>query len=150
MFRGLKSRFIILLVLIVTMAIVISSYVHLRIQHNQLMDITREKMRDIAGTVEKSIRTSMEEGKSKDVRKIIQAVGTIPDILKIRIFSKRGVILISSIPDETGKMIESQDLQLFHEDRRPVHPLGHAGHPHHRHPAAGAGQPQGGSASSAR
>jgi len=117
MFRSLKSRFIILLVLIVTIAIGVSSFVHLRIQYNQFMDITRGKLRGIAETVEKSIRTSMEEGKSQDVNKIIQAVGTIPDIEKIRIFSKRGMILLSSIPGDAGKMIDKHDLELFHQKK---------------------------------
>ncbi|MEK6776767.1 MAG: ATP-binding protein [bacterium] len=115
MFRSLEARFIIFLVLILTLAIGISSYVHLKIQYNQFMDITREKLKGIADTVEKSIRTSMEEGKSKDVKKIIKAVGGIPEIEKIRIFSKRGMILVSSIPEEVGTMIDKHDMDMFHQ-----------------------------------
>jgi len=112
--RSLKVRFVVFLVLILTLAIGASSYLHLQIQYNQLMDIDREKLRDIAGAVERSIKTSMEEGKSQNVKQIIGDVGTLPDILKIRIFSKRGVILISSIEGEKGTLIDEHDLQLLH------------------------------------
>ncbi len=112
--RSLKVRFVVFLVLILTLAISASSYLHLQLQYNQLIDISREKLRDIAGAVERSIKTSMEEGKSQNVKQIIEDVGTLPDIHKIRIFSKRGVILISSIDGEKGTMIEEHDLKLFH------------------------------------
>jgi signal transduction histidine kinase len=115
--RSLKVRFVAFLVLILTLAIGASSYLHLRLQYNQLMDISREKLRDIAGAVERSIKTSMEEGKSQNVKQIIEDVGTLPDIRKIRIFSKRGVILISSVDGEKGTVIDQQDLKLFQARR---------------------------------
>lgn len=117
MLRGLKPRFIIFLVLILTVAIGVSSYVHLRIQYSQLMDISREKLRDIADTIDKSIRTFMAEGKSENVKKVVEAVGNIHEIEKIRILSKWGIILVSNVPEEVGKMVDAHDLELFHKQK---------------------------------
>ena len=114
MVRGLKPRFIIFLVLILTIAISISSYLHLRIQYNQLMDMSKEKLSDLTNIIEKSLRSAMREGKSEEVAKIIEQVGTLPDLEKVSIFSKEGVIVMSSQPEEVGSKIDKHDLEIFH------------------------------------
>lgn len=114
MLQGLKARFIIFLVLILTITIGISSYLHLRIQYHQLMDITKEKLTDIAETIERSLWSSMQQGRTVDVRRIIEAVGTLPDLERVRIFSKEGTILVSSHPEELGKKVEPRELETFH------------------------------------
>jgi signal transduction histidine kinase len=117
MFRGLKPRFIIFLVLIVTIAIGVSSYLQLRLQHDQLMDIARENLQNMADTVENSIRHSMQKGNSQDVKAIIKNVGSIPGIRKTRIFSRQGIILVSSFLGEIGMPVEKHDLELFHQKK---------------------------------
>jgi signal transduction histidine kinase len=117
MFRGLKPRFIIFLVLILTITIGVSSYLQLRLQYNQLMNIARENLQNMADTVENSIRHSMKEGNSQDVKAIIKNMGSIPGILKTQIFSRQGIILVSSIPEEIGMPVEKHDLELFHQKR---------------------------------
>jgi len=115
MFRSLEARFIIFLVLILTLAIGTSSYVYLQMQYSQLMEVSRERLNDISAIIEKSIRSSMKEGRSKDVRSIVEAVGTLNDLERVRIFSKDGVILVSSLPSEQGNKVDAHDLKNFHE-----------------------------------
>lgn len=115
MFRSLESRFIIFFMLILTLAIGTSSYVYLQMQYGQLMEVSRERLNDISAITEKSIRSSMKEGRSKDVKSIVEAVGTLNDLERVRIFSKDGIIPVSSNPSEKGKMVDAHDLKTFHE-----------------------------------
>ena len=115
--RSLKVRFVVFLVLILTIAIGASSYLHLSIQYEQLMDMTKEQLNDIAVTIERSIKTSMEEGRSDDVKRIIESKGELPDLNKIRIFSRRGVVLVSSKPEERGEIIDERDMQVLHQKK---------------------------------
>jgi len=113
--RSLKARFIVFLTLILTIAIGVSSYIHLRIQYNQLMDVSRERLMDVAETIEKSLKTFMLNGWSNEVRNIIETVGTLPEFEKVRIFSKEGIVLISSLPEEKGRKVDAQELKNFHK-----------------------------------
>ena len=117
LFLSLKTRFIIFVVLILTLVVGTSSYFHLQIQYNQLMDISREKLRDLAETIENSIKTSMQAGKSDEVKSILEAVGTLSDLEKVRIFSRDGIVLVSSQPGERGRKVDAHDLEAFHEQR---------------------------------
>ncbi len=112
--QSLKARFIIFLALILTFTIGVSSYIDFQIQYNQLVDFSKEKLRDLSDTIERSIKHAMKQGRSKDVKQILQTVGTLPDIERIRIFSRHGRILISSLPNEKGRMVDPHDLKLFH------------------------------------
>jgi signal transduction histidine kinase len=103
--------------MILTITLGISSYLHLRIQYNQLLEMSKEKLTDIAETIDKSIRTYMQAGKTEDVRKIIEAMGTLPDLEKVRIFSKEGIVLVSSLPEETGQRVDPHDLETFHQQK---------------------------------
>ncbi len=115
--RSLKVRFVVFVVLLLTLTIGVFSYYLQEIQRKQLVEITRERLNDIADTIEKSIATSMEVGRSQDVRLIIGSVGSLPDLKKVRIFSKRGVVLISSNPDEVGNLVDKEDMDLFHKQK---------------------------------
>ncbi len=114
---SLKFRFVCFVVLLLTLTIGVFSYYLLKIQRNQLMDVTREKLRDVADTIEKSIQTSMEVGRSQDVKRIIETVGSLPDLKQVRIFSKRGVILISNDPEEVGATIDKEEMELFRQQK---------------------------------
>jgi signal transduction histidine kinase len=81
------------------------------------LDISREKLSDLAETISSSIRTSMQAGKSQDVKSILEAVGTLPDLEKVRIFSKDGTVLVSSVPGERGKKVDPHDLEAFHKQK---------------------------------
>ncbi len=111
---GLKFRFFIPLALILFTAVGISSYLHLRIQYNQFREITEEKLNDIAVTIHKSIRSFMIEGKLAEVRSIIEAVGTLPDLERVRIFSTKGKIVMSSRPEEVGNQVAMDELRILH------------------------------------
>lgn len=113
--RSLKARFIVFLTLILILAISVSSYIHLRIQYNQLMDVSKERLMDIAEIIEKTLKTFMLKGWSNEVRNIIEAVGTLPDFEKVRIFSKDGTILVSSLPEEKGRKVDPYEMETFHK-----------------------------------
>ncbi len=115
--RSLKFRLVLFVVLILTLTIGVFSYYLLKIQRNQLIDVTQEKLNDVADAIEKSIQTSMEVGRSQDVKRIIASIGSLPDLQQVRIFSKRGVILISSDPEEVGALIAREDLAFFHRQK---------------------------------
>ncbi len=117
MIRGLNARFIIIVVLILTTAISVSSYLHLRIQYTQLLDMSKEKLTDLVEVIEKSIQSSMLEGNSEEVRNIIRHVGTLPDLERVRIFSKTGTIILSSDSSEVGEKIHKHDLEIFHNQK---------------------------------
>jgi signal transduction histidine kinase len=114
---SLKFRFVCFVVLLLTLTIGVFSYYLLKMQRNHLMDITRQKLSDVADTIEKSIQTSMEVGRSQDVTRIIESVSSLPDLNQVRIFSKRGVILISSDPEEVGETIDKEEMKLFHRQK---------------------------------
>ena len=110
---SLKAKLILAIVLILTATIGISSWWTLRMQREQLIAATSEKIIILTDVIEKSIRKAMLEGRSEEVQAIIQEVGKHADIDKVSIFSEEGKILISSEPGERGKIISPDRIGRF-------------------------------------
>jgi len=117
MFRSLQARFNIFLVIILTIAIGVSSYLQLRVHYNQLLDMSREKLSDLAEVIEKSIRDPLRVGRVDEVNKIISQVGTLPDLERVLIFSQNGTIVMSSRPADVGAKIDERELEIFHHQQ---------------------------------
>ncbi|MFQ5847521.1 MAG: HAMP domain-containing protein, partial [Candidatus Methylomirabilales bacterium] len=105
LFTSLKAKFITATILILVAAIGVSSWRTLKMQRDQLIAATEEKVTMLTDTIERSIATAMVEGRSEDVQAIVQKLGDHGDIQRIRIFDDEGTIRISSDLKERGRKV---------------------------------------------
>ncbi|PLY01292.1 MAG: histidine kinase [Desulfuromonas sp.] len=115
--NSLISRVIILSIMLLSTGIGIFSLFHIHREEAHLVDVTRESARLLLSTVEKSIYTSMSIGNSEDVQAILEQVGQSNVFAHLRIFHPDGIILKSSHPEEIGTRVNSNDLELFKEEK---------------------------------
>ena len=112
-FTSLKAKFIVATILILTAAIGVSSWRTLKMQRDQLIAATEEKVAMLTDIIEKSIAPAMLEGRSGDVQAIVQEVGKQPDIARVSIFDDKGRIRISSEPAEIGMRVSLPHLEKY-------------------------------------
>lgn len=104
-FTSLKAKFILAIVMILTAAIAVSSWWTLKMQREQLIAATNERVSILTTVIEKSITQAMLEGRNRDVQTILQEVGKHEDIERVSIFDDEGTVKVSSDPKEIGRKI---------------------------------------------
>jgi hypothetical protein len=112
-FRTLTGRILILSLLLFTVAIGTVTLLHIRREHHQITQGSRETAELILSVVERAIASSMNVGNSRDVQTILETVGGDPRLAAVRIFRTDGRILKSSDPLELGRRVHSRELAIF-------------------------------------
>ena len=102
-FRSLKTKITLLTVAILVLAIGFGTWVNIGFQTSQLKSLTEEKVTMLANTIERSLSTAMLEGRSSEVQRIVEMVGTHNKIDSVRVLDRDGTILRSSKTAELGK-----------------------------------------------
>lgn len=102
---SLKAKLTIAIILILTAAIGVSAWRTLKMQRDQLITATEEKVAMLTDIIESSVVTAMLAGRIGDVQAIVEGQGKHADISRVRIFDRKGTIKISSEPKEIGKEI---------------------------------------------
>lgn len=110
---SLKAKFIIATILLLTAAIGASSWVTLKMQRDQLVAATSEKVEVLTDFIERSVVHEMLEERREDIHQLLQEVGKYADIERIWIFNTRGKITFSSDPVEKGKMVPLSRFSLY-------------------------------------
>jgi len=62
----------------------------------------------LAGVIFQSTRTSMLRNDRQQLLEIIQSIGSQPGVRKVRIFSKDGMVQVSTVPGEAGTVVDKR------------------------------------------
>jgi hypothetical protein len=112
-FKTLTGRILVLSLLLFTLAIGTVTMLHIRREHQHIIETTRDNAELMLSVIERSISSAMSVGNSRDVQTVIETIGTDPHLAAVRIFHPDGRVLKSSIPDEIGRRVNPHDLAIF-------------------------------------
>ena len=102
-FRSLKTKITVLTAAVLVLAIGFGTWLNIDFQTREFRRLNEDKVTILANTIERSLNTAMLEGRSKDVQRIVEMVGTHNKIGGIRILDATGSILRSSKTAEIGR-----------------------------------------------
>lgn len=111
--NSLKIKFLGLTVLILLVAIGLTTWYNLQTQRAMLGKLASEHSRLLAETIRNSIITDMANGKNDQVGNILAKINNEPAIDAIRIFDESGRVLISANPEEIGDLVSTAELLAY-------------------------------------
>ncbi len=106
MLHSLKVKFVVALVLLVSVAIGLSTLWILNLHRGHMLRATEDKVRVMTEAIDRGIYMAMREGRSQDVQRILEEMSRDPDIEQIIIFDSRGKILRASQPELLGRVLD--------------------------------------------
>ncbi|MCM2264306.1 MAG: ATP-binding protein [Desulfuromonadales bacterium] len=112
-FKTLTGRILILSLLLFTAAIGAITLLHIRREHQNITNASRETAELMLAVIERSIASSMSVGNTRDVQTILETIGRDPHLSAVRIFHPDGRILKSSDPHEIGRRVNPHELAIF-------------------------------------
>ena len=101
---GLHKEFTFFSVLFVTAAVALFSWQAFETVRGRIKSIRKEKVDLLSEVIANGLKTIMLEGRGKEFQKFLDTL-VAEDIAAVRIYTKSGVILSSSIPGEVGKHV---------------------------------------------
>jgi hypothetical protein len=113
MLHSLKVKFLVALVLLVSVVIGLSTWWNLSVHEEHMLRATQDKVRAIAEAIEEGIYVAMREGRSHDVQRILEGMRRDPDIERIIIFGAEGKILRASQPELVGRVLDRRRLSRY-------------------------------------
>jgi signal transduction histidine kinase len=117
-FKSLIGRIVILSFLLFLVAIGSVTLFHIRREHTHITNTSLRTADLMMSVIERSIRSSMSTGNSRDVQKILEMVGSDPRLSGVRIFHPDGRVLKSSEPYEIGRRVDPHGLATFLSGQR--------------------------------
>lgn len=105
-FRSLKTKITTLTVAILVLAVGFGTWGIIDFQTRQLRRLTEEKVTMLANTIERSLNIAMLEGRSSDVQRILEMVGTHNKIGAIRVLDEDGTVLRSANRLDIGRKVK--------------------------------------------
>ena len=99
---GLHKKFTLVSVLFVTAAVALFSWHAFETVRDRIKSTQKEKVDLLSEVIANGLKTTMLEGRGKEFQKFLDTL-IAEDIAAVRIYTKNGVILNSSIPGEVGK-----------------------------------------------
>ena len=106
MFKSLTARAIIPVTVSVTGFVIVSCILlYSIIKADMINDVIRLETNQ-AQTIVKSTRYAMRHDDRESLANIIGNIGTQQGVEHVRIFNKKGLIMFSSIPNETGRLLD--------------------------------------------
>jgi two-component system NtrC family sensor kinase len=107
-FSSLKAKVGVYLVIALTVAVLLFTYMVIRNNRTTLLDQAISHAAQLSGVVMKTTRFAMQHDGPGDVNRILSEVGAHEKINRVRIFSKDGDILYSTNPAEVGNTIDQE------------------------------------------
>ena len=92
----IKSKIITIIALTVMLAVGATTAVFIRMQNNKMINAKFQETVFLSGIIERTIESSMKEGNSAEVARIIDNTGKNREIVSLRIISPDGTILKST------------------------------------------------------
>ena len=116
-FKSLTSKVIVLCVALLAFGISLFALLNLKRERAQLITSAREGSELMLQTIERSIYNSMRIGNTEETQSILEMVAQSQKLLAVRIFHPHGIVLKSSNPFEIGSPVNSDDYQLYLNNR---------------------------------
>ena len=113
MLHSLKVKFIIALVLLVSVIIGLSTWWTLTIHEGHMRRATEDKVRALTAAIEQGIYVAMRQGRNQDVQRILEGMRQDADIERIIISDTEGRILRSSQPELVGRTLDRLRLSRY-------------------------------------
>ncbi|MDT8440537.1 MAG: HD domain-containing phosphohydrolase [Desulfuromonadales bacterium] len=111
--NSLKVKFLGLTIIIMLVAISLTTWYNLRTQQAMLHKLANEHGRLLAETVHNSIISDMANGRNDRVVKILDKIHSEPSIDRVRIFDESGRILLSARSEEIGDLVTTSELMAY-------------------------------------
>ena len=105
----MTNKTTILIVCVITIIISIIGYIIIRFQEEFMVGLIKENAIHHCETIKGSVRYHMLENRKEDVKQIIETIGLQNQITEIRIFDKRGKIIVSSKNTNIGVSVDKDD-----------------------------------------
>lgn len=120
---AVKLIFYIAIVLIITIGIF--TYININLQRKHLIEGMQQNAVRLSQTIEKSIKYDMLTNRSDYIQRTIEDIGKQEGIEKIRIFDKKGKIIVADSTEEIGMVIDRQAEACYicHSDKEPLKSL---------------------------
>ncbi len=112
-FKSLIGRIVILTLLLFTVAIGTTTLLHIKREHGHVTETSLRTAETLLSVIEKAIWSAMQTGRTQDVQKILEMVGSDLSLAGVRIFHPNGRILKSSDPQELGRRVNPHDMATF-------------------------------------
>jgi HD-GYP domain-containing protein (c-di-GMP phosphodiesterase class II) len=119
----LKTKFITIIALVITLSIGISTFIVLDVQGKKIIEHEIQDINTVSNIITGGIESSMEEGKSEDLQKILKNIGRDEHIKTLRIVSSDGNILKSKNQDEIGTKSKEHSSFKYPNENESVKPL---------------------------
>jgi two-component system NtrC family sensor kinase len=118
--NSLKVKVGIYLVVILTAAVFLFTYMVIRNNRDELLAETISHAAELSAMFMQSTRFAMLRNEPSYLREMIRDVGALEDIERVRILSKDGRVLFSSREEEVGTLVdqEAESCLGCHEDER--------------------------------
>ncbi len=120
--RSLSAKLIFGLVASLLAVLVGLGWANLRVLRENLETTAVMGEQRMAGIIFQSTRTSMLRNDREQLIEIIRSIAAQPGVQKIRIFSKNGLVQFSTLPGETGTMVDKRADACFlcHSSNQPL------------------------------
>jgi two-component system NtrC family sensor kinase len=117
---SLKVKVGFYIVIALTVAVFIFTFMVVRTNREELLQRAVSHTAQLSDVVIKSTRFAMLQNQASHVGKIIQDVGAQQDIEKVRLLSKNGTIIHSSMTEEIGTQVdqEAESCLACHQDEK--------------------------------
>lgn len=123
--HSLKFRLLVGSVVLLLLLFGLYSYFAIRFHSNQMMDMVLRSANRMSDLIKSSTHYSMLLNRKEDVYETIKMVSKQPGVEGIRIYNKRGVIMFSTDPRETGTTVDLHAEACFacHDKEKPIESL---------------------------
>jgi signal transduction histidine kinase len=116
--NSLIGRIVILSFLLFLIAIGSVTIFHVHREHTHITNASLRTADLMISVIERSLKSSMSTGNSRDVQKILEMVGSDPSLVGVRIFHPDGRVLKSSDPYEIGRNVDPRNLATFRQGQQ--------------------------------
>ena len=126
MFRTLSARAIVPVAVAVTGFVVVCCFLLYSVMKTDMINVTITHETNLTDTVIKSTRYAMLKADRETLRNIIENVGEQKGVEHLRIFNKKGLIMFSRDPRETGRFMDKKSAGCIgcHSGPAPTFTLG--------------------------
>ena len=114
----LKVKVGIYLVVVLTIAVFLFTFIAVRNSQKEFLQQAIEQAAQLSEVITKSTRSAMLQNQQTYVAEIVQNVGALHDIDRVRILSKTGMVIHSSDKNEIGTLVdqEAESCLACHQD----------------------------------
>jgi len=110
-YKSISVKVVLIVAGVVAVMTLVLSLLYLRIQRENLDNMTYQTAAMLSETIKKSIQNDMMQNRKKAAYKIVETIGRQEGIDKVRVIAANGEVLFCNCPREVGRWIGKQSEQ---------------------------------------